>query len=345
MIAHFAVSRYPVRMRPKRPSEVLRGVAAQAMLVTNVINIRYMTGVKLTTGILLVTQRNFQLFVDGRYTEAAAKTALPGVTVVPVADLEAALRKIRVCAFEASDITVDRFSNWKRKFKSTKFVQTTGVIEEFRRTKDADELRKFRRAQRITRELLARVPSLLRRPITEHAVAWKLREWAEELGADAMSFEPIVAFGTHTSRPHHRPTHRVLQKGHVVQVDCGAMYDGYCADQSAVYFTDRMTPLQKKVHLAVSQAFDAAMERTRPGASSRDLDRLARDVLKSHGLDEYFLHSLGHGVGLEVHEGLNISSKAPDKKLLKNEIVTIEPGVYLPGKFGMRLETEVIVGE
>jgi len=220
-----------------------------------------------------------------------------------------------------------------------------GVVEEFRRTKNAEELRKFRRAQRITREMLKRVPTLLRRPISERAVAWKLREWAEELGADDLSFEPIVAFGTHTSRPHHRPTHRILQKGHIVQVDVGAIYQGYCADQSAVYFTERMTPLERRVHAAVSDAFETAMECTIPGASTKDLDRTARDVLRKHGFEEYFLHSLGHGVGLEVHEGPNLSSKAPEKKLLKNEIVTIEPGIYLPGKFGMRLETEVIVGE
>ena len=345
MIAHFTVSRYPVCMRPKRPSAVLQGIGARALLVTNVINIRYLTGVKLTTGILLVTQRSFQLFVDSRYTEAAAKTAYPSIEVVPVQKLESVLKNVRSCAFEANDITVDRFTNWKRKFKNTKFVQTTGVVEEFRRTKDPEELRKFRRAQRITQEMLKRVPALLRRPISEHAVAWKLREWAEELGADSLSFEPIVAFGTHTSRPHHRPTHRILQKGHVVQVDVGAVYDGYCADQSAVYFTDRMTPLQKKMHAAVKNAFNASMERVLPGVSTRALDAGARDVLRKHGFEEYFLHSLGHGVGLEVHEGPNLSSKAPDKNLLKNEIVTIEPGVYLPGKFGMRLETEVIVGD
>lgn len=345
MIAENAFSRYPFRMRPERSSSVIRGVDAPALLITDIINIRYLTGVKMTAGMLLVSSKGFELFVDGRYTEIAKKNARSGIRIRPVGELETSLAKYRSCAFEADNITVARFSGWKKKFKNTKFIQSSGIIEEFRRAKDTQELQFFRKAQSITQEMIARVPSLLRRPLTEHAVAWKLREWAMEMGADGLAFEPIVAFGTHTSRPHHRPTDRILKKGHIVQIDVGAVYRGYCADQSAVFFTVKPTPLQKRVYAAVAEAFVCCSEAVKAGVTNVHLDRMAREILQRHGYAEFFVHSLGHGVGLDVHEGVNLSSRAPETKLLKHEIVTIEPGIYLPGKFGIRLEKEVVVGK
>ncbi|MBM3231459.1 aminopeptidase P family protein [Candidatus Peregrinibacteria bacterium] len=316
----------------------------RTFLVTNTVNIRYLTGMNMTAGTLLITPNGFRLFVDGRYSEAAAKSCFRGIEVCALAELEKSLARVRTCAFEADEVTVSRLAKWKSKFKNTKFVQSSGVIEEFRRSKDAEELRCFRKAQRITEDILKRVPMLLRRPISEVQVSWKIREWAMELGADDMSFETIVAFGTHTSRPHHRPTHRVLQRGHIVQIDMGVKCGGYCSDQSAVYFTGKPTPLQKRVHAAVAEAFSASWAAVRPGVTNRDLDRIARAVLTRHGFEKFFVHSLGHGVGMDIHEGPNLSMKAPETKLLNNEIVTIEPGVYLPGRFGMRLEKEIVVG-
>lgn len=344
MIAENAVSRYPFRMRPVRSSAVIRGVDAPALLVTDILNIRYLTGVKLTSGILLISAKGFELFVDGRYTEIAEDNARKGIRVRPHMELDKTLSKLKRCAFESENITVARFTGWKKKFKNTKFVQSSGVIEEFRRSKDAEELKCFRKAQSITQAMIAKVPALLRRPISEHAVAWKLREWAMEMGADGLAFEPIVAFGTHSSRPHHRPTDRVLKKGNIVQIDVGAVYRGYAADQSAIFFTAKPTPLQMSVYAAVADAYVQCCEAVKTGVTNVALDAMAREILKGYGYADFFVHSLGHGVGLDVHEGVNLSSRAPEKKLLKNEIVTIEPGVYLPGKFGIRLEKEVVVG-
>ena len=193
--------------------------------------------------------------------------------------------------------------------------------------------------------MIRRVPRALRAGVTERSVAWKLQEWALELGAEGLSFDPIVAFGTHTSRPHHHPTNRTFSKGHIVQIDVGARYKGYCADQSMVFFTGKPTSLQQRVYDAVLDAKEAAMKAVCAGVETGDLDALAFDVLKEHGFAKYFCHALGHGVGLEVHEGVSLSSSGKSQKLLTNEIVTIEPGVYLPGKFGIRLEEEVIVSE
>jgi Xaa-Pro aminopeptidase len=345
MIAENALSGncYTLFMRPKRPTPILALTEAPAMLVSNLTNIRFLTGVPLSSGVLLVDRKRMTLFTDGRYLEMASQKAYRGITLANVADLEHAMRSVRSCAVEQSDLTLDRFIRWKRNFKNTKFVQTSCLIEGFRRSKDSDEIHAFRRAQRITREIMRRVPGLLRRPMREIDVAWQIQAWAHELGADGMAFDSIVAFGTHTSRPHHRPTTRLLRKGHIVQIDCGARYGGYCADQSAVFFTGKPTPLQRRVYAAVCEAKDAAIAAIKPGVTVRTLDSVSRTVLKRYGLEQYFCHALGHGVGLEIHEGVTLSQKAKDVPLLKNEIITIEPGVYIPGRFGMRVEEEIVV--
>lgn len=129
----------------------------------------------------------------------------------------------------------------------------------------------------------------------------------------------------------------------MVQIDIGVKVRGYCSDRSAVYFTAPMTAQQKKIYDAVSDAKDTAKRAAKKGASVRELDRIAREVLAEYGLEKYFTHSLGHGVGLDIHEGVSLSARAPDDRLLSGEVITIEPGVYIPGKFGMRLEDMVIV--
>lgn len=283
------------------------------------------------------------LFVDSRYSEASEKGVKDGIKVKDIDKLDRSLEKVPECGYESEHITVDVLRRWKRKNKNTKFVRRKGVIQHFRRQKGDDEIRRFKRSQRITRELLRRIPAALRSLPTEKGLAWKLETWARELKADGLSFDPIVAFGHNTSCPHHHPTDKKLKRGQIVQIDVGVKYKGYCSDQSKVFFTGTPTSLQKKVYLAVEEAQEKVIDALEPGVTNHKLDRIARKVLDEHGFEKYFTHSLGHGVGLEIHEGISLSQKAPQKKLLENEIITIEPGVYLPGKFGIRLEDEVIV--
>lgn len=331
-----------IRMRPSSPQKLLSQAGTPAFLISNLINIRYLTGMPLSAGLLLVTPRRMQLFVDARYTDLAERSAR-NVQVRPLDDCAKALGDAGECGFEADDVTVMRFIGWKRKYKNTKFIRKTGVVEGFRRQKDADELPMLRRAHRMTRELLRRVPSALRTRTTEEKLARQLLIWALELGADGLAFDPIVAFGTHTSSPHHHPTARALQKGHLVQIDVGVRHKGYCGDMSEVYFTAPATPLQKRLYATLQEAKLKAMQAARAGTTNHALDRIARDVLRRDGVEDAFTHSLGHGVGLEVHEGLSLSQKSPKKPLLAGEVIAIEPGVYFSGKFGMRVEDMIMV--
>jgi len=329
-------------MRPPSSKILLRHAKTPAFLVTNLTNIRYLTGAEVSAGAVLFTPRQTQFFVDARYHEMAAGSAT-GCIVRPMDDLAKMLERISACGCEAETVTLAQKERWKKGFRSTRFFPKHGVVAHFRRSKDPDELRRFRRAQQITHELLKRLPATLRTGVTEREIAWKLLEWARSLKADGLAFDPIVAFGSHTSRPHHHQTTRALKKGDIVQIDVGARFEGYCADQSAVFFTGRKTQQQERALAAVQEAKREAERMVRAGVSTHALDRIAHSILKKHGVEEAFSHSLGHGVGLEIHEGVTLSQLRPDEKLLASEIVTIEPGVYFPGKFGIRLEDEVIV--
>lgn len=330
-------------MRPG-PAKLLEQASAKALLVSDLTNIAYLTGVRMTAGLLLVLPRSYVLFADDRYLEGAERLVRTGVMVRPASSLEKSLGALRECGVEEEDVTIGRLARWKRKFPSTKFVRTSGAVEEFRRTKDDEELRALMRARKLTQELLRRVPAVLRAGVTERSVAWKLELWAREVGADGLSFPAIVGFGTHTSRPHHIPTSRSLRRGMIVQIDVGAKVRGYCGDMSDVYFTSKPSPQEQAVYDAVRDAKEKAEDAVKAGVTTVALDKIARGVLEKAGYEEYFTHSLGHGVGLDVHEGVTLSSQRKPVKLLKNEVVTIEPGVYLPGKFGIRLEDMVVVG-
>ena len=323
--------------------EILAHAKVSAFLITNLTNIRYLTGMEVSAGIVLILPRSSIFFVDGRYIEAAGKGVIKGITIRDASSIGKHLSKVAKCGCESEDVTLARMRKWKREFKNTKFVQKTGIIEHFRRTKSAGELRNFHRAQGITQEVMGRIPKSLKSGVTENGIAWKIEGWMRELGADGIAFDPIVAFGTNSSRPHHHPTDRKLKKGEIVQIDMGARHKGYCADQSQVFFTGKKTVQQEKVLSAVREAKDAAVAAVKVGVTTHELDRIARKILRKHEFEKYFTHALGHGLGLDVHEGVSLSQKVTSKKLMKNEIITIEPGVYIPGKFGIRLEDEVVV--
>jgi Xaa-Pro aminopeptidase len=321
-----------IDMRPSS-QKLLTAADCPNFLVTDLTNIRYLTGIAVSAGCVLVTPRRYILFVDSRYRESAEKTVRGGVFVRDPLDLPKMLQEAKICGFESEDISVARRASWKKKFPRVKFLEKEGIVQEFRRTKEDHELQAMRKAERITRELLRRIPAVLRHSLSELELSRKLLIWALELGADGMAFDSIVGFGTHTSIPHHHPTSRMLKKGHVVQIDLGAKVRGYCSDASEVFFTTRPTPLQERIYGTLVDAQKAALKLIKPGVSNRTLDRAARAVLDNEGLDPYFTHALGHGVGLDIHEGVSISSKAPEQKLLKNEVITVEPGVYFEGCF------------
>lgn len=310
----------------------------RAFLVSNLLNIEYLSGIKASVAHMLVTPRSCYLFLDERYAEMAQSKADTEINVLHPKNLSSVLKKCTLLAVEGDTMTADDYAKLRATYTKAKVVLTSGIIVGLRRVKDAKELRSIKRACSITRRVLSQVPSHVQRGITEKQLAWILESECRKLGADCMAFETIVGFGTHTSRPHHRPTNRKLQAGDLIQIDMGAMVDGYCSDFSRVFCFGTMKPEQTKAYLALSEAKKLGESLLRKGVSTHRLDQTVRAKLAESGYHEGYPHALGHGVGMEIHEGIVLSEKRPDEKLKKGDVVTIEPGLYFDGTFGMRLE-------
>ncbi|MEQ1849032.1 MAG: Xaa-Pro peptidase family protein [Candidatus Peribacteraceae bacterium] len=325
----------------QRLKALMRKVALPALLITNLTNIRYLTGLTVSAGSILIANDEATLFVDGRYSEAA--TTVTWMKVKRHRDLLTDLSRIRRLGIEESVMTVAEHQRLHTKLKSTKLVQTKSMIEGLRMIKDQKEIKSVQAALRITKSILRSIPAWLRASISERDLAFRIEREALALGAETMAFPTIVGFGSNTSLPHHHPTDRPLRKTDIVQIDLGVKVDGYCSDMSRVFFIGTPTTEMKKVYRALKKAKKSAECLVHPGVSTRRLDRVARDSLKVENLEQYFVHSLGHGVGLDIHESPTLSSKAPDHRLRAGEIITIEPGVYIPGKWGMRIEDTIIV--
>jgi Xaa-Pro aminopeptidase len=345
MIAENVIARYPPYVssvdRRSALQAILRKKAIPAMLVTDPLNIRYLTGFVATEALLLVQTRRSTLIVDGRYAEAAAALRSNDVRVADRANLVALLAKIPRCAFEEDHVTVARLQRWKALFKNTKFIRLSGLVEGLRRKKDSSEITCMRRARSLTNTVLARVPSYLVPGVTEKHVANRILTAMLELGADGLAFEAIVAFGKNSSLPHHRAGRAVLRRRDIVQIDIGAKWRGYCADRSEVFFVGEPTDRQRSAYEAVHSALRASMRAAKAGIACADLDARARKHLSAF---PPFPHALGHGVGLDVHEGIVLAARSKDF-LLDKEVIAIEPGVYFEGEFGIRLEDTVVVND
>ena len=329
---------------PVSAARLLRQVKAPCLLIGHLPNIRYCTGLNVSAGYLLAEKRGFTLFVDARYSENAVRHLGSGMRVADPKTLGKYIKNLKKCGIEAEHVSVDAFGKWERQFKNTKFVQSVGAVEHFRRVKSERELACIRAACGITLGILKKIPSWLKPGVTEKDVAWKIAEAAHKAGADGMAFESIVGFGKHTSSPHHRPTDAKFKTGDLVQIDMGAAVGGYCSDYSRVYFTGKPTPQQAKAYRILSRVQRASMKRVRAGVTNHALDKEAREELEKHGYGiDRFPHALGHGVGLDIHDGVVLSGRAPKTTLKKGEVITIEPGLYFPGEFGMRIEDTVIV--
>lgn len=310
-------------------------------LISNPINIRYLTGLEISSGIVLLSGKKIELFTDGRYLEVAKSTSKK-ISIHDIANLQKRLKKAKKAAFEAQHVTVSRLKRWKRLFKGTKLIPLENIIEKRRRIKNKEELMNIKKACAITDKIMDRIPKMLKTSIKESDVSRKIESLAYDLGAEEMAFDSIVAFGKNSSRPHHKPTNYKLRKGDIVQIDIGVKVNGYCSDCSRVFFTSKKTEEQKRVFDLLIKTVIETTGLAKAGALNSSLDKAARNMLKKEDYEKYFIHSLGHGVGLEVHEKPSISQRGNKMKLLENEVITIEPGIYFPGKWGMRIEDTIL---
>jgi Xaa-Pro aminopeptidase len=320
-----------------------------ALLVTKLANARYLTGFRGSNATVLVGSESV-FFTDGRYTEQS-RHEVPDLTrVARMDDLGGAIAEhirrlgIRRLGFEPHVVTVSQRERWGTIFDGVELVGVDDEVERLRWAKDAEELALLRAAQEATDRAFDDVLDLLVVGTTERQTAAALELAMKRHGADGLAFDPIVGFGEHAAEPHHRPCHRTLEEGDVIKMDFGALVDGYHTDMTRTVAFGSPAPELRKVHDVVAAAQQAGIDALRPGAVAADVDRAARAVIEDAGYGERFSHGLGHGVGLEIHEGPSLRRDGTDV-LPAGAVVTVEPGVYVPGVGGIRIEDAVEVSE
>ena len=327
------------------------------MLVTDLINVRYLSGFTGSNGALLVfaDDRGPVLATDSRYRTQAAEQA-PGLEIAIERALgrylvgQAADAGVRKLGFESNVVTVDGFdalqSELDERSGGTELVRAAGTVEALREVKDAGELALLRlaceAADAALGDLVAR--GGLRPGRTEREVGRELEALMLDHGADAISFETIVAAGPNSAIPHHRPTDAVLAEGDFVKIDFGALVAGYHSDMTRTFVLGKAAEWQLEIYQLVAAAQRAGREALRPGAGLREVDAAARQLIVDAGYGEQFGHGLGHGVGLQIHEAPGIGATSAGT-LLAGSVVTVEPGVYLPGRGGVRIEDTLVVAD
>ena len=318
-----------------------------ALLVTHLPNIRYLCGFTGSAGVLLAGPRPV-FFTDGRYTSQAhqevkgARVVTSRVSVLTAVAEMMRVRKLGRVGIEAEHMTIAMRSQLKRLVDGVRLVESRGAVEQLRLTKDADEIALIREAVLLGSRLLKPMLRTIRPGVLETEIAAKLEYAARRAGAEMMSFETIVASGVRSSFPHGvAARHAVPSRGFVV-LDYGVILTGYCSDMTRTVHVGRAGERERACYQAVLEAQLAAVEAVKPGVTAGEVDEAARSTLKRARLAKYFTHSTGHGVGLEIHEAPRVAARQ-QQVLHPGMVITIEPGVYIPGKYGVRIEDMVLV--
>jgi Xaa-Pro aminopeptidase len=340
----------PRPARQRRVVEQLAAHEADTLLVTHLPNIRWLTGFTGTAALVLLGADGCLLVTDFRYaTQAPAEVGSSATVAIERASVwgrierEAVARGPCRLAFE-SHVLAARETARVAEWPGVTPVPVADLVERFRAVKDAGEVALIREAADVAHAALAEVLPTIRRGERELDVAARLEAALRVRGSEWHPFETIVASGPRSALPHARTSTRTLERGDLLLIDFGARVGGYCSDLTRTMVLGRADARQREVHAVVEEAQHAARAAVRGGMTGREVDAVARDLITARGFGEAFGHSLGHGVGLEVHEGPRLAATATGRLPL-GAVVTVEPGIYLPGWGGVRLEDDVWLSE
>jgi Xaa-Pro aminopeptidase len=331
---------------------LLPGAGVDALLVTDLVNVRYLTGFTGSNAALLVHVDGdgaSRFCTDGRYrTQAAAEVPDLELVIDRASALELAKQaptlRVERLGFESDAVTVDAHDALAEAADGVPLHRAPGLVQRLRAVKDAGEVEALRRACAVGDAALADLLAAggLRPGRTEREVALDLEDRMRRHGAAGSAFETILAAGPNSAVPHHRPTESALQPGDLVKLDFGALVDGYHSDMTRTIVLGRAADWQRELHALVAEAQAAGREALAPGAEVTAVDAAARGVVERAGRGEEFVHGLGHGVGLQIHEAPYVG-KTGTGTLSAGMVVTVEPGVYLPGRGGVRIEDTLVV--
>lgn len=336
--------------RLKNIYPILKEQGLDALLLSLPANISYLCEYASRDSYFLVSEKKNVYFTDSRYIEEA-KPKLKGIAQIkPVGNSlfksisDTCLKlKVKYIGFEERYLPYAEYKKIRSGLgKGARLIPTHSLIEELRQVKDPKEIQRIKKAIRITADALKFIKGFIKPGKNEIEIGAELERFIRYKGAGNSAFDIIVASGPNSSFPHHITSQREIKKNDSVLIDIGVDYHGYKSDLTRVFFLGKIKVLNRKIYDVTRRAQEKSIEKIKPGVRSSEIDKAGREYIKDKGFGEYFGHNLGHGVGLEVHEYPNISGKS-DTILEPGMVFTIEPGIYLPDKFGVRLEDMVLV--
>lgn len=340
-----------MEQRLTRLRAALEKQGLDAMLVLRPENRRYLSGFTGSAGILLVTQDEQVFLTDFRYTQQAEEQckhcriveypngANPNTYVFELLRAKSAKR----LGFESDFVTYAQHQSFLQAFSEVELIPAAGLIEELRLYKEESELVILRQAAKIADDAFAHILTVLKPGLTEREVALELETFMRKAGADSSSFDIIVASGHRSALPHGRASDKVIEYGDFVKMDFGAYYQGYCSDLTRTVVLGQPSDKQREIYETVLEAQLHAVATIKAGMTGREADALARDIIAAKGYGDNFGHSLGHGLGMLVHEAPSLSQQRGDQVLEPGMVVTVEPGIYLPDFGGVRIEDDIVI--
>jgi Xaa-Pro aminopeptidase len=337
-----------IEKRLKKLRAKMKEKKIEAVMVSKRENYMYLSGFTGSSAHLVITGNNAFLVTDSRYVEQAASQANQFEVVQYTGNITYILNdiignnNIETLAFEESYITVGSYEEYGKKLEIKKFVPVGRIIEELRQIKDNEELKLIGKAVSIADDTFGHILGFIKPGIAELELAAEMEYFMKKHGATGPSFETIVASGTRSSMPHGVASGKKLDMGDTITFDFGALYNGYCSDMTRTVFLGTPDTEMKKIYGIVLEAQLKSMESVKKGLSGREIDSIARDHIANAGYGDYFGHGLGHAVGLEIHEDPRLSMTG--NLIMKNKmVVTVEPGIYISGLGGVRIEDMVVV--
>lgn len=338
-------------MNLPRVEAVRRKLAAlklDALLITHLPNIRYLSGFTGSNGLCLLTQDTCHFLTDRRY-ETQVGTEVKGMIITvtnrSLFETLSTLRPVRRCTrigIESAHLSVATLDNLKKNIPECTFVRTNFIVESLASRKEEEEIGCIRKAAEITDKTFGKILPSIREGVRENELAAEISYWQKQFGGEADAFEPIVASGKRGALPHARSTDKKIKNRELVVLDFGCRYRGYHSDLTRTVAVGRPTAEAKKMYRIVQDAQNRAVEAAAAGITAQLLDGVARSFIKRNGYARYFLHSLGHGLGLQVHELPRVSALSRET-LKSGNVITIEPGIYKPSIGGVRIEDDVVI--
>ncbi|RMF96215.1 MAG: aminopeptidase P family protein [Candidatus Schekmanbacteria bacterium] len=333
--------------RLSKLQHILKEKNIPALLVTNLNNIRYLSGFTGTSAMIIVSSKKSYFLTDFRYT-TQAKKQVKASEIIEYRNANSVIldickkNKIDELAIEAEHMQIDLFKRLKKDLKPIKLTHSKGLIESLRCFKDNEEVKLIKEAIKISAKALKEILPLIKEGVEERDIALELEFQMRRFGAEKGAFDFIVASGYRSSMPHGVASRKKIKKGNIVTVDFGCIYKGYNSDITRTFCVGKAGEKEKRIYKLVYEAQALAFEKIEEGKTTGAIDKAARDFFEKQNVGEFFGHGLGHGVGLDVHEK-PVLSRGMKERIGEGMVFTIEPGLYFPKKFGVRIEDMILI--